>query len=258
MGLLYSLDPVFTQIFVRLVSAVGEDVQRILRTAAFDTLLLQRFEFFDRHRCVRAGGGDRGNSGAVALVCMLCGGRRGLMVRAVPGPSRVSRPRHASPVRRSSDLTSLLATDLDAVRSLVVANAARDRGIRAALEAVGCVGILAWQSRLLGPILVGLGMATAATAFVYRRQTRSVERLYSAAHVSMAGAAEEAFTNIRCVARSPCGGLGVVLGVGGLGTVQVGCCKVQRQARLHSCSARGAGVGAAVVCRRRCELGLVC
>lgn len=42
----------------------------------------------------------------------------------------------------SSQLTQLLTRDLDSIRAFVFANTARDRGLRAVLEAVGSVGVL--------------------------------------------------------------------------------------------------------------------
>lgn len=42
----------------------------------------------------------------------------------------------------SSQLTQLLSRDLDSIRTFVFANTARDRGLRAALEAAGTVGVL--------------------------------------------------------------------------------------------------------------------
>lgn len=42
----------------------------------------------------------------------------------------------------SQQLTALLTRDLDSIRAFVFANTARDRGLRALLEAVGSVGVL--------------------------------------------------------------------------------------------------------------------
>ena len=42
----------------------------------------------------------------------------------------------------SSQLTQLLSRDLDSIRAFVFANTARDRGLRALLEALGTVGVL--------------------------------------------------------------------------------------------------------------------
>jgi ATP-binding cassette subfamily B (MDR/TAP) protein 8 len=53
----------------------------------------------------------------------------------------------------SSQLTQLLSRDLDSIRAFVFANTARDRGLRALLEALGTVGVLfalRWEGQLLG------------------------------------------------------------------------------------------------------------
>ena len=42
----------------------------------------------------------------------------------------------------SSQLTQLLARDLDSIRAFVFANTTRDRGLRALLEALGTVAVL--------------------------------------------------------------------------------------------------------------------
>ncbi|KAK2075602.1 hypothetical protein QBZ16_001710 [Prototheca wickerhamii] len=66
---------------------------------------------------------------------------------------------------RASELTALLSRDLDSVRALVFANVSRDRGLRAALEACGSVGVLCALSWRLGPVLAGVILSSAATAF---------------------------------------------------------------------------------------------
>uniref|UniRef100_A0A1D2A990 ABC transporter B family member 28 n=2 Tax=Auxenochlorella protothecoides TaxID=3075 RepID=A0A1D2A990_AUXPR len=100
---------------------------------------------------------------------------------------------------RSSELTALICKDLDTVRSLVFNNVSRDRGLRALLEATGSVLVLGLLSWRLGPVLAGVILAAGATAFLYRAQTRAVERAAAAAAARMAEAADETFANIRTV-----------------------------------------------------------
>lgn len=58
------------------------------------------------------------------------------------------------------------------------------------------LGLLSWR---LGPVLAGVILAAGATAFLYRAQTRAVERAAAAAAARMAEAADETFANIRTV-----------------------------------------------------------
>lgn len=99
----------------------------------------------------------------------------------------------------SSRLTQLLSRDLDSIRAFVFANTARDRGLRAVLEAAGTVGVLFVLSWRLGPILAGVIVASVCTAFLYRRQTRSLEASSAAAQQRLAEVASSTFTNMRTV-----------------------------------------------------------
>ncbi|KAL4458228.1 hypothetical protein ABPG75_013093 [Micractinium tetrahymenae] len=99
----------------------------------------------------------------------------------------------------SSRLTQLLSRDLDSIRAFVFANTARDRGLRALLEALGTVGVLFVLSWRLGPILAGVIVASVCTAFLYRRQTRSLEATNAAAQQRLAEVASSTFTNMRTV-----------------------------------------------------------
>lgn len=57
----------------------------------------------------------------------------------------------------SQQLTQLLTRDLDSIRAFVFANTARDRGLRALLEAVGSVGVLfVLRCAPLAPAAAGL------------------------------------------------------------------------------------------------------
>jgi hypothetical protein len=46
----YTLEPLLTQVYIRAACAAGEGVQEALRLETFRTLLMQRIEFFDKHR----------------------------------------------------------------------------------------------------------------------------------------------------------------------------------------------------------------
>lgn len=146
---LYVLEPLLTQVYIRQTCAAAENVQASLRREAFRVFLMQRMDFFDRHR--------------------------------------------------SSELTSFLSQDLDAIRSFVFSNVSRDRGPRAVMEATGSVivlSVLAWR---LGPILAGVIIATALTAWLYKNQTKTVEQANAKAQARMNQVADETFGNIRTV-----------------------------------------------------------
>lgn len=51
MVVLYVSEPLLSRIYVLKACEAGEKVQAALRLEAFRTLLMQRIEFFDRHRC---------------------------------------------------------------------------------------------------------------------------------------------------------------------------------------------------------------
>jgi len=100
---------------------------------------------------------------------------------------------------RPSELTNLLSKDLESLRSFVFNNSSRDRGLRALLEAVGSVCVLFALSRRLGPILVGVIIATACIAWLYRRQSKKIEKASADAQQRMAIAVDETVSQIRTV-----------------------------------------------------------
>lgn len=102
-------------------------------------------------------------------------------------------------VHRTSELTTLLTKHLSSIRQFVFGNVTRDRGARAILEALGSVIVLFSLSWRLGPLLATVIITTAATAFLYRQQTKAVEAAHASAQVSMAQVADEVFSNIRLV-----------------------------------------------------------
>lgn len=51
MMVLYVTEPLLSQVYIQKACEAGEKVQAALRLEAFRTLLMQRIEFFDRHRC---------------------------------------------------------------------------------------------------------------------------------------------------------------------------------------------------------------
>lgn len=56
---------------------------------------------------------------------------------------------------KSSTLTGLVVSEVDTIRMILMSNVARDRGLRALLEAAGSVLVLFVMSWRLGPILAG-------------------------------------------------------------------------------------------------------
>ena len=123
---LYVFEPIISRVYVINVCAIGENVQSMLRREAFRVLLMQRIEFFDRHR--------------------------------------------------SSELTSIVTRDLESLRNFFFSNSSRDRGFRAALEALGSILVLFGLSWRLGPILAGVVVATGFTAWIYRQQSKLLEK----------------------------------------------------------------------------------
>ncbi|BDA40377.1 mitochondrial potassium channel ATP-binding subunit [Coccomyxa sp. Obi] len=102
--------------------------------------------------------------------------------------------RHPTP-----ELTALLSSDLDSLRSFVFSNVARDRGLRAILEAAGSVLVLFVLSWRLGPILALVIVATAGVVSTYRKQTKAVEAAAGNALSRMVAIADQAFRGITTV-----------------------------------------------------------
>jgi ATP-binding cassette, subfamily B (MDR/TAP), member 10 len=146
---LYIIEPLLSQVYIKQVCSVGEKVQTSLRLEAFRVVLMQKIEFFDRHR--------------------------------------------------ASEITNLLSKDLEALRTFVFANVSRDRGFRALAEALGSVLVLFWLSWRLGPIMAGVIIATAAIAWLYRRQSRVFEQASAQAQARMAACVDETVSQVRTV-----------------------------------------------------------
>eukprot|EP00884_Botryococcus_braunii_P013700 jgi/Botrbrau1/22330/Bobra.0002s0009.2 len=102
-------------------------------------------------------------------------------------------------MHKPSELTALISSELDSIRSFVFSNVSRDRGPRAVLESVGAVAVLFWLSWRLGPVLVGVIVGTAATAALYKQQTKVVERQNASALAAMSNVAAQAFSAITTV-----------------------------------------------------------
>jgi len=52
MVVMYVIEPLLSLVYIRKACEAGEKVQAALRLEAFRTLLMQRIEFFDKHRQV--------------------------------------------------------------------------------------------------------------------------------------------------------------------------------------------------------------
>ena len=138
----------------------------------------------------------------------------------------------------TAELTGLLSSELDGVRNFIVSNVSRDRGLRAILEASGsvsccstahrpcasnvvfrgcpCMAPVCWTcsphvnnpmqvlvlfalSWRLGPILAAVIVSTAATAALYRIQTKNAEQSASATNQAMVSIASQTFNSITTV-----------------------------------------------------------
>eukprot|EP01023_Acetabularia_acetabulum_P060428 TRINITY_DN7264_c0_g1_i1.p1 TRINITY_DN7264_c0_g1~~TRINITY_DN7264_c0_g1_i1.p1 ORF type:complete len:688 (-),score=106.05 TRINITY_DN7264_c0_g1_i1:202-2265(-) len=99
----------------------------------------------------------------------------------------------------SSKLTGLISNELRTLRSLVVGNSSRDRGLRAVLEVIGCVSILAFVSWRLGPIIAIITISMAISTSVYKVMTKSAEANSSKTTDEMNEVANEVIGSMRTV-----------------------------------------------------------
>ena len=100
---------------------------------------------------------------------------------------------------RPTELTNLLSKDLESLRTFFINNCSRDRGLRAFFEATGSVVVLFALSWRLGPILAAVIVATACIAWLYRRQSKILERKSAESQSRMAVAVDEVVSQIRTV-----------------------------------------------------------
>lgn len=102
-------------------------------------------------------------------------------------------------VHTPSELTNLISVELDTIRTFIFNNCTRDRGPRAAMEALGSVIVLFVLSWRLAPACAAVIVVTAIAAAVYRRHTKEIEIRQSKALQRMSGIAFQSFDNIRTV-----------------------------------------------------------
>lgn len=100
---------------------------------------------------------------------------------------------------RPTELTNILSKDLESLRNFFFNNCSRDRGLRALFEAIGSVVVLFVLSWRLGPILAAVIIATACIAWLYRRQSKSIEKKSAESQSRMAIAIDEVVSQIRTV-----------------------------------------------------------
>ena len=96
-------------------------------------------------------------------------------------------------------LGSAVAADVAALRGLVVSNLGRDRGLRAASEAVGVVASMFMAAPSLAPVLVGPIVALAAGAWLFGRRLAKLFAQDAQEQGRLASAAVEAFGGVRVV-----------------------------------------------------------
>lgn len=149
LGVLYLTEPLLSKVYVYNLCKAAEKVSGALRQEMFRCLLMQKVEFFDRHK--------------------------------------------------SAELTSLLAVELDRIRTFVFNNSSRDRGIRALLESIGAVSVLFILSWRLAPLLGAVVLAAGLGAALYKRATKPLEERAAVARVGMSAVAGQAFRSIRTV-----------------------------------------------------------
>ncbi|KAJ4736079.1 hypothetical protein LUZ62_010634 [Rhynchospora pubera] len=148
-GVLYALEPIFTIIFVINMTIIWENVMARLRGQIFRRILVQKVEFFDRHKV--------------------------------------------------GELTGLLTSDLEALKSIVNDNISRDRGLRATSEIIGTIGILFTLSNQLAPVLGLLMVSVSALVAIFKRSTVPTFKSHAIIQASMSDSASETFSAIRTV-----------------------------------------------------------
>jgi len=96
-------------------------------------------------------------------------------------------------------LGSAVAADVAALRGLVVSNLGRDRGLRAASEAVGVIFSMFAAAPTLAPVLVGPIVCLATGAWLFGRRLAKLFAQDAAEQGKLSSAAVEAFGGVRVV-----------------------------------------------------------
>ncbi|KAG6541024.1 hypothetical protein Mapa_017597 [Marchantia paleacea] len=97
------------------------------------------------------------------------------------------------------ELTSLLSTDLNAIKDIVNENVARDRGFRSLSEVFGTVVILFVLSPELAPVMSVLMISIAGIVAIYKRTTMPVFKAHGLSMARISDLAGETFSAIRTV-----------------------------------------------------------
>lgn len=103
----------------------------------------------------------------------------------------------------SSELLTVLSSQLGTVRDTVVSNTSRDRGLRAFIEAAGSVVILVWLSSQLGPVMGAVIVASGMVAAWHSRRQKAIfaaDARQVSQMVSIAGEAIGAIKTVRSCA----------------------------------------------------------
>eukprot|EP00892_Ulva_mutabilis_P003325 jgi/Ulvmu1/1364/UM011_0092.1 len=101
--------------------------------------------------------------------------------------------------RGATEITNILAVDLETIRASVFGSISRDRGLRAVMEAAGSVVVLFCLSCYLAPVLATVIIGTSIAATIYRKVAKGIEARLSAALRCLSRVAGQAFANIRTV-----------------------------------------------------------
>lgn len=99
----------------------------------------------------------------------------------------------------SSELAAVLAGELGSLRSVLADNVSRDRGLRAACEALTTVGVLAVLSPHLAPVLIMLVASVAVSAALFTRRSVQAFGKDVAVMAQLTEAATRIFSAIRVV-----------------------------------------------------------
>jgi ATP-binding cassette subfamily B (MDR/TAP) protein 8 len=100
---------------------------------------------------------------------------------------------------KSAELAALLSVELGTVRTLVVANASRDRGFRAACECVGTVVVLFAVAPKLAPVLAFAVMSFAIVTAKFNRKTGALFAMDAKAQGAVSASAAATLGSVRTV-----------------------------------------------------------
>ncbi|KAK2985080.1 hypothetical protein RJ640_022958 [Escallonia rubra] len=172
-GVLYTLEPIFTVIFVMNMNTVWEKVMSSLRAQIFRNVLIQKVGFFDRYKVGEL----------TALLTSDLGSLKSIV------SENISRDRGFRALSEAS-YSTLSKRLFDSALSI-------DSSL--SLQVVGTIFVLFALAPELAPILGVLMLTVSVLVAVYKRSTVNVFKSYGLAQASIADCVTETFSAIRTV-----------------------------------------------------------